>query len=74
MSHTVPLSDVPPPLRDLLGRLDREGGEIVVVDGGRVVARVVSARREPGLDAGRLRIADDFDAPLPDDVLGDFEA
>jgi hypothetical protein len=27
-----------------------------------------------GRDAGRLRIADDFDAPLPAEALADFEA
>lgn len=73
MSHTVSLSDVPSPFRELLGRLKREGGEILVTDGDQTVARVV-AERTPGLDAGRLRIGDDFDDPLPDDLLDDFAA
>lgn len=29
--------------------------------------------RRPGAWRGRVRIARDFDAPLPDDVLADFE-
>ena len=29
-------------------------------------------RRELGALAGKVRIADDFDAPLPDEVLADF--
>ena len=73
MSHTVSLEDVPDPFRDLLGRIEREGGEILVTDGGRTVARVVAERR-PGVDEGRIRVSDDFDAPLPPDVAGDFEA
>jgi len=35
-------------------------------------ARAGELAREPGLLAGRVEIADDFDAPLPDDVLGTF--
>jgi antitoxin (DNA-binding transcriptional repressor) of toxin-antitoxin stability system len=30
--------------------------------------------RELGFAAGRVTIADDFDAPLPDDVLDSFDA
>jgi antitoxin (DNA-binding transcriptional repressor) of toxin-antitoxin stability system len=29
--------------------------------------------RVPGLDRGEIQIPDDFDAPLPDDVLALFE-
>ena len=43
----------------------------------RPVARLVPfappGRRPLGLDAGKVWIADDFDAPLPDDILADFE-
>ena len=31
-----------------------------------------SAVRQPGSMKGQIRIADDFDAPLPDELLGDF--
>jgi hypothetical protein len=40
------------------------------------VARLVpawAAGRVLGSDTGRVRIAPDFDAPLPDDVQADFE-
>ena len=54
------------------------GEEITITRGGEPVARLVPARnrkrRVLGRDAGRLRIADDFDAPLPADVMADFEA
>ncbi|MDT0632188.1 type II toxin-antitoxin system prevent-host-death family antitoxin [Rubrivirga sp. S365] len=74
MSHVVSLHDLPPALRGLLNRVVREGGEVLVTDGERTVARVVAAERRPGLDAGRLRVSGDFDAPLPRDVLDGFEA
>lgn len=54
------------------------GEEIVITRGGHPVARLVPVqtrrRRVLGRDAGRVRIAEDFDAPLPADVLADFEA
>ena len=54
------------------------GEEVVITRHGRAVARLVGAREEAGprplgLLRGRIRIADDFDAPLPEDVLADFE-
>jgi prevent-host-death family protein len=63
-------------LSALLARV--EGGEeIVIARGGKPVARLVplprSSRRVFGADEGLLRIPDDFDDPLPDDVLEDFE-
>ncbi len=54
------------------------GEEVVITRGGEPVARLVPARparrrRTLGRDAAAVRIADDFDAPLPADVLADFE-
>lgn len=63
-----------------LSKLVREaeaGAEIVVLRGGVPVARIVPyappAQRQLGFDRGALEIPDDFDAPLPPDVLADFE-
>ena len=60
--------------------LDRvsAGEEIIIAKAGKPVARLVPLRPEgdprvPGTYAGRIRIADDFDAPLPDRVLDEFE-
>ena len=59
--------------------LDRvaAGEEVVIAKAGKPVARLIPvnapAQRRLGLDAGRVIVADDFDAPLPDDVLSDFE-
>lgn len=62
-------------LSDLLRRV-AAGEEIVISRGGRPVARLVPVgppRRQIGRDRGLFTVADDFDAPLPDDVLADFE-
>jgi prevent-host-death family protein len=54
------------------------GEEIVIAKAGKPVARLVPmervkiTRRFGGLK-GKVRIADDFDAPLPDDVIAAFE-
>jgi prevent-host-death family protein len=55
------------------------GEEIVIARHGRPVARLVAykprarKRRKLGLLAGKLKVPDDFDDPLPDDVLDAFE-
>lgn len=60
----------------LLDRVQR-GEEIVIAKAGRPVARLMPfaqpGKRPLGLDEGSGFIAADFDAPLTDDVLGDFE-
>jgi prevent-host-death family protein len=52
------------------------GTEIIIAKAGVPRARLVpvkaSARRRPGGSKGRIRIAADFDAPLPADVLAAF--
>ena len=54
------------------------GDEVTIAKAGKPVARLVpfgaSSRRTLGADAGRVVIADDFDDPLPDQVLADFES
>ena len=54
------------------------GEEIVIAKAGKPAARLVAigppaAKRKPGSLKGQIRISDDFDAPLPDDVLAGFE-
>ena len=53
------------------------GEEITIARAGVPVARLVPAqpkteKRKLGIDEGRIHIADDFDAPLPADVLASF--
>ena len=53
------------------------GDDVVIAKAGKPVARLVrvatAGKRLLGHDRGRVRIADDFDAPLPDDILAEFE-
>jgi prevent-host-death family protein len=55
-----------------------EGEEIVIAKAGKPVARLVPiqkpAKRKLGLLEGRLKVPDDFDAPLADDIIAAFEA
>jgi len=51
------------------------GEEIIIAKGGKPRARLVAlrqARRRPGGSKGRIRMAADFDAPLPPDLLAAF--
>ena len=54
------------------------GEEIVIARGGTPVAKLTAvapgrARRVPGALKGRMRLADDIDAPLPEDELDAWE-
>lgn len=53
------------------------GEEIVIARGGKAVARLVpiasAAPRQLGIDAGAFEVPEDFDAPLPADLLDAFE-
>jgi len=58
--------------------LDVENGqEVTIARAGRPVARLVPARpppkRELGLERGQIWIAPDFDAPMPDEWLDEWE-
>jgi prevent-host-death family protein len=55
-----------------------ESGHVVeILRGGSPVARLVPAEtsgaRIFGQDAGSVVVSEDFDAPLPDELLADFE-
>ncbi|MGN6388786.1 MAG: type II toxin-antitoxin system Phd/YefM family antitoxin [Burkholderiaceae bacterium] len=55
-----------------------EGKEIVIAKAGKPAARLVPIApqpplRKPGALKGRILIADDFDAPLPEDLQALFE-
>lgn len=60
-------------LRRVLG-----GEEITISKGGKPVARLVPLagrpRRRFGVDAGAFDVPEDFDAPLPAEVLDSFES
>ncbi len=55
-----------------------KGGEVIIAKAGVPVLKlvpleVVKPLRTPGALKGKITIADDFDAPLPDDMLIFFE-
>jgi prevent-host-death family protein len=57
--------------------LDRvaKGEEIVIAKAGRPVAKLVpltSKPRKPGRCKGKIKIDDEFDAPLPDSIMKGF--
>jgi len=77
MSKQVNIHEAKTHLSRLLARLN-DGEEIVIARAGRPVARLVPIvqqplRRKPGSARGKLTIAPDFDAPLPEPVLQSFE-
>ena len=54
------------------------GEEIIIAKAGKPTARLVpmerpKTKRRFGALKGKIRISDDFDAPLPDDVIAAFE-
>jgi len=74
---TVSLYEAKTHLSHLVDRAVR-GEEVVITRHGRPVARLVAAaparaRRRLGALRGKIRVARDFDAALPDDLLALFE-
>lgn len=74
---TVNIHEAKTHLSRLLEQVER-GEEVVIARAGVPVARLLPfapspAARETGMDRGVVRIPDDFDAPLPPDVLDEFE-
>ena len=63
-------------LSQLLKRV-AAGEEIIIARSGKPVARLVpvagNRRRQLGRDQGLFQIPEDFDAPLAEEVLEDFE-
>ena len=76
MPKPVNLYDAKTKLSELVDRA-AAGEEVIIAKAGKPVARLVPLRvreRVPGRGKGVVRIADDFDAPLPEDVYRDFES
>ncbi|WP_295389654.1 type II toxin-antitoxin system Phd/YefM family antitoxin [uncultured Thiodictyon sp.] len=78
MQQTVlNLSEAKTSLSKLVDRA-AAGEEIVIAKAGRPLAKLVPLRtpnrpRSPGGWQGKVRISEDFDAPLPADMLDAFE-
>lgn len=54
-----------------------KGNEIIIAMAGKPVAKLGPIKKKPmrrfGVLKGKIKIADDFDAPLSDEFLADFE-
>ena len=55
-----------------------EGEEIIIAKAGKPIARLVPIkervlRRQPGSAKGQVTFVADFDAPLPESILEEFE-
>ena len=56
-----------------------KGEEIIIAKAGKPVARLMPLaaprpKRRLGVLTGKLRVSDDFDEPLPDEILDEFES
>ena len=74
---TVNVHEAKTHLSRLLALVSR-GEEIVIARAGKPIARLVpiaasGGARRLGIDRGRIVIAPDFDAPLPEEILAAFE-
>jgi prevent-host-death family protein len=74
---TVNIFEAKTQLSKLIEMAER-GEEVIIARAGKPVARLTRLEPEKrpivyGLMKGKIWVADDFDAPLPDDVLAEFE-
>lgn len=75
MTRTVNVHEAKTHLSRLLRDVAR-GEDVVIAHAGRPVARLTAiqpAGRELGFDRGAVWIADDFDAPLPDETQREWQ-
>ena len=75
---TVNIHEAKTHLSRLLAKVSR-GDEVIIARGGKPIARLVPIQKAKrmdyllGIDRGRLWIAEDFDAALPEEILAAFE-
>ena len=77
MPVTVNIHEAKTNFSKLLARA-MSGEEVIIAKAGTPIARLIPfiakpAQRVPGSAVGKIVIAPDFDAPLPDDLLEAFE-
>jgi prevent-host-death family protein len=73
---TVNIHEAKTHLSRLLARVSL-GEEITIAKAGKPIARLVPIQqklkeRVPGTDKGKIWMAPDFDAPLPDEIIDEF--
>jgi len=57
----------------------QDGEEVIIARGNKPLARLVPYSgckpvRKPGYLKGKIRVPDDFDTPLPEEIVASFEA
>lgn len=75
--HTVNIHEAKTHLSKLLEEVS-QGKDVVIAKSGKPIAKLTRLTlakpvRKPGFLKGKIKIADNFDAPLPDDLLNAFE-
>ena len=75
---TVNIHEAKTQFSKLIARVEA-GEEIVIARDGTPVARLVAVsplvtNRVPGRDRGLFSVPEDFDAPMPEDILREFES
>lgn len=75
--HTINIHEAKTHFSKLV-ELAMNGQETIIAKAGKPVAKLVpifkgKPKRTLGVLKGKIKIANDFDAPLPDDILGSFE-
>ncbi len=75
--HTVNIHEAKTHLSKLVEEVGK-GQEIIIAKSGKPMAKLTGISpakpiRKPGFLKGKIKIADDFDAPLPEDLLDAFE-
>lgn len=78
MTITVNIHEAKTHLSRLLARV-AAGEEIIIAKAGKPIARLVPmspgpSKRVPGSARGKIWVAPDFDAPLPEEIVQAFEA
>jgi prevent-host-death family protein len=75
--HTVNIHEAKTHLSKLLEEVSK-GNDVVIAKAGKPMAKltgltVAKPVRKPGFLKGKIKIADNFDAPLSDELLDAFE-
>ena len=70
-SKTIDVNEAQKDLRRILSQV-KPGNEVILTEKDRPIVRIVAVERSPqkrqaGLHEGKIKMSDDFDAPLPED-------
>lgn len=75
MEHQINIHEAKTQMSKLVDRA-QSGEEFIIAKAGKPVARIVpleKIKRKLGILDGKIQIPDNFNAPLPDEVLAQFE-